>query len=77
MTAKKAEESQGNRKAALARFRRMATLACEYLPAEKLNWLTYHMAVHLDVTMGFKLKLMTTFEEELAGERAKLHPTGP
>jgi hypothetical protein len=60
---------EGDQKAAVARLRRMVRIACEYLPAAKLNRTSYSLAVYLDVAIG--TRLVDAVDEELDGEQAK------
>ena len=60
---------QGQERAARARLRRLAALACERLPAEQLNLASFHIAAYLDVAEGSQ-NLTTSMRRELEVERA-------
>ena len=65
---------QGDREAAIARLWRLTQLACEQLPAAKLNRSCYYVAMHLDAANGFMNKLMDQVLDEIAGEPANGSP---
>jgi hypothetical protein len=53
----------------------MVEIACEHLPAAKLNHLSYHMATHIDVTLRdrgvWHSNLNHQVSEELDSENPK------
>jgi hypothetical protein len=73
---KNANPFRGKRRSATTRLRRLVTLACAYLPAERLNLASLHLACYLDVSTG-KSDLTDELSRELEREQAALQPGAP
>jgi|HubBroStandDraft_1064217.scaffolds.fasta_scaffold193638_1 hypothetical protein len=67
---------RGKRRSATTRLRSLVTLACAYLPAERLNLASLHLACYLDVALG-KSDLTGELSRELKREQTNLQPDVP
>jgi hypothetical protein len=73
---KNANPFRGKRRSATTRLRRLVALACAYLPAERLNLASLHLACYLDVAAG-KSNLTDELSRELEREQAGLQAGAP
>jgi hypothetical protein len=73
---KNANPFRAKRRSATTRLRSFVALACAYLPAERLDLASLHLACYLDAALG-KSDLTGELSRELKREQADLQPGVP